>query len=518
MGAPCAPPPGEGGRNHHNGEGRLTRIAQARSGLSPANRGDASGARVLFAIHTSTVFAEPFRLARLLGQQGIEPVFVFAYQHWSADAYARNCKGAGIDVLELPPASHLWRRMLAGVALRSAIVHRRRPSIVTSFLMEFFGLLNSVASARAAFEKVRPDLLVLSIDLAGYDTCAYVKIARNRGLRILLLSSIMSIGLDQAEAHYNDSTYHVRGMCRRAVARMFPKWITRHRSRDLFRVPPGRVLAMELLRLSPPKPWLFNSSHADVITMESDAMWDYYLAAGMPASQMVVTGSTADDVMASVQAQAEMRREALCGSLGLPADKPILLTALPPDFLDQPGGRPECDFKDYESLADFWLQACGSIEGCNVVVALHPSVALSEAAKFERYGARVSALGTAELVTLCDVFVASISSTIRWAIACAKPVVNYDVYRYRFTDFIGVEGVLTLEEREEFIATLRRLFTDPGFAADIRAKQQRIASHWGRLDGCSGQRMVDLAKRLLLGGKPRLADPAKDPRNVHRLL
>ena len=65
-------------------------------------------------------------------------------------------------------------------------------------------------------------------------------------------------------------------------------------------VPAGRVLAMELLRLSPPRPWLFNSSHADVITMESEAMWDYYGAAGMPATQMVVTGSTADDVMAGV--------------------------------------------------------------------------------------------------------------------------------------------------------------------------------------------------------------------------
>ncbi len=56
-------------------------------------------ARVLFAIHTSTVFAEPFRLAGLLRQQEIEPIFVFAYKHWTADAYARNCKEAGIDVL-----------------------------------------------------------------------------------------------------------------------------------------------------------------------------------------------------------------------------------------------------------------------------------------------------------------------------------------------------------------------------------------------------------------------------------
>ncbi len=34
------------------------------------------------------------------------------------------------------------------------------------------------------------------------------------------------------------------------------------------------------------------------------------------------------------------------------------------------------------------------------------------------------------LVPLCSLYVASVSATIRWAIACGKPVVNYDVYRF----------------------------------------------------------------------------------------
>jgi hypothetical protein len=458
--------------------------------------------RVLFTIHTSTVFAESFRLAKLLKRDDIEPVFVFAYEHWTADVYARNCSDAGIRVYPNSDAdSFFGTRLLSAMASRLAFVHRRQQSIFSSFLWEFVALLHSLAVARAVFADVKPDLLILSIDLAGYDTGAYVKVARSNRRSILLLSSIMSIGLDQAEVHYNDAKYHVHGMLRRLVAHLFPRWVICHRGREIFRVPPGRVLAMELLRLSPPKPWLFNSSHADVINMESDAMREYYCAAGMPVAQMAVTGSTADDVMVGVFAEAEARREGLCRSLGFPADRPILLTALPPDFLDQPGGRPECDFADYEALADFWLKACSSIEDCSVIVALHPSVPWSEAAKFERYGARVSALGTAELVPLCDVFVASISSTIRWAIACGKPVVNYDVYRYRYTDFIDVDGVLTLEGQEEFITTMRRLVSDPVFAAEIRAKQQAVAAHWGRLDGRSGERMVALAKRLLPSAK-----------------
>ena len=131
------------------------------------------------------------------------------------------------------------------------------------------------------------------------------------------------------------------------------------------------------------------------------------------------------------------------------------------------------------------------------MIALHPSVPPADAVKYERYGARVAPLNTAELVPLCDIFVASISSTIRWAIACSKPVVNYDVYRYRYTDFIGIEGVLTMEEQQEFVSTLHRLFSDPPYADDIRQKQAAIAACWGRLDGQSGRRLVDLVRRLL---------------------
>ena len=58
---------------------------------------------------------------------------------------------------------------------------------------------------------------------------------------------------------------------------------------------------------------------------------------------------------------------------------------------------------------------------------------------------RIAARKTSELVPLCDLYVASVSSTIRWAIACGKPVVNYDVYRYRYTDFISLDGVLIID-------------------------------------------------------------------------
>lgn len=453
--------------------------------------------RILFAVHTSTAFVEPFRLAKLLAAEGMEPVFTFAFDHWTADSFTQECGSAGISVVKLPELTGAWNRLLAKLKWLALGTHRRWGWWGLHFLAEFLDLRASLLRVRATFDALRPDLLVMSIDLAGYDTGAYVKVAHQRGCKVLLISSMMSIGLDQAEVYYNNPDYHVRGHPRRWLARAFPHWVFRHRGRDILRCPPGRVLAMELLRIAPPTPWLFNSSWAEAFNMESDAMLEYYATAGIPRTQMVVTGSTSDDVMAAARAEAVERRETLYRSLGLPAGRPMLLTALPPDFLDQPGGRPECDFREYEALVDFWMKTCCSISSHNVVIALHPSVSLAEGAKFERYGARVAPLNTADLVPLCDIFVASISSTIRWAIACGTPVVNYDIYRYRYTDFIGIAGVITFEEQHEFKSVLHRLTSDQTYAEAVRQKQAEVAPLWGRLDGKSGQRLVDLARRLL---------------------
>jgi hypothetical protein len=453
--------------------------------------------RILFAIHTSTAFAEPFRLAKLLVREGIEPIFIFPFEHWTADTFAKECGAANISVYGLPALKRIWDRFLNKLMWWSRALCRRWGWWGVHFLVELLDLRASLTRVNVAFDTLSPDMLIMSIDLAGYDTGAYIKVAHQRGCKVLLISSMMSIGLDQAEVYYNNRDYHVRGYTRRWLARVFPHWVFRHRGRDILRCPPGRVLAMEILHIAPPKPWIFNSSWADAFNMESEAMLEYYAAAGIPREQMVVTGSTADDVMAAAQAEMIERREKLCRSLALPADRPLILTALPPDFLDQPGGRPECDFREYEALVDFWMKTCCGIRDHNVIIALHPSVPPADAVKFERYGARVASMNTAELIPICDLFVASISSTIRWAIACGKPVVNYDVYRYRYTDFDGIEGVLTFEEQHEFVSVLRRLTTAPAYALEIGKKQAAVAPRWGRLDGQSGQRMVDLVHHLL---------------------
>jgi hypothetical protein len=468
---------------------------------------------VLIVVHTTTFLTELIPLGQLLRERaGVETIFYCAFTHWTADRFAEACAQEGVTCLReplqqslresglpLPAARHgssldrglgsLARRLVGSLA-------SRLPGIGPGFVAESIAIKNQAATIDQLLDAVAPKLLVLGGDMVGYDTALCIKLAHARGVPSLIVPSTMSNGLEQAEVYIGDPNYHVRNWTGRLVATLFPKWVREHKGVQLFRCPPARVMAMELAGLAPPKPWIFNSGFADAIAMESQAMIDYYAEAGMKNRRMVLTGSLSDDAMAARVSSARSLRERLCSELGFDPAPPLVLVALPPDFLYVTGGRPQCDFKDYEALVAFWIESCARLKDCNCVIALHPSVDADEMRHIERDNVRIGGWKTAEMVPACDIYIASISSTIRWAIACGKPVVNYDVYRYRYTDFLGVAGVLATEEQQEFRDLLTRLVEDVDYRRLVAERQTAASTHWGMLDGRVGERMLSLTERL----------------------
>lgn len=473
---------------------------------NPARQNVRPVARVLIVAHTSTFLTELSLFGRLVrNRTDAEVVFYCPFVHWTANEFAKSCERDGVICLLSPvketvaryfsqPSSSTRRPGLTWRLLGR--IGRNFQGIGLSFVAEWNALAALTDEIDGLLAAIDPRLLVLGGDMAGYDTALYIKRARMQGVPTLIVPSTMSNGLEQAEVYFGDSNYHVDGWVRKLIAVLFPKWVRSHRGKRLFRCPPGRVLAMEFARLAPPQPWVFNSGRADAIAMESQAMIDYYAKVEMSGDHMVLTGSLSDDTMAEILRNAEALKNLLCAELDLKPNRPLILTALPPDFLYLQGGRPECDFQNYEQLVDFWIDSLVQLKDCSRIVALHPSVDVASMRHIERGGIRIGRRRTAEMVPLCDVYVASISSTIRWAIACGKPVVNYDVYRYRYTDFVEVPGVLTMEDQGGFRALLQRLATDSTFRESVAQAQQSVAVQWGLLDGRVGDRMLSLVDRL----------------------
>ncbi len=489
--------------------------------------------RVLIFCHMSTFFTELFREAILLQKSNnYEPMFLFRkYPTLSNDL--KECLKENIfcidengTVISAMSEVNTEKKIitteenLVSIAILRRSFTSKNVGLLPSFIKKplkfvFLRLAKNVKTIFASdaltlihelkelkkkyvaiFKIYQPHLLLLAGDQVGNDTPFLIKVAHNFGVAAIITPSTMTNGLEEREVYSKNPRHYLNNSANRLAGFLFPSWVIKYKGRKLIRVPGARVFAFEWLGVSPPAPWTFHSGFADCIAVESNAMLDYYLKAGLPSEKLKLTGSPVYDSLAQFMQNKAQLREKLYERMDLKMGKPLIVSALPPDSLYMVGGRPECDFQKYDELVEFWLKSLGSIRGYNVVISLHPSVDFDSSKHLEKFGVRIAKENIVHLIPLCDIFVASVSSTIRWAIACGKPVLNYDIYRYKYTDFNEVPGVLRVEEQTDFLKTLEQLAYDKKYYSDTAYAQAACSGYWGCLDGKAGNRILELIEKF----------------------
>jgi hypothetical protein len=364
-------------------------------------------------------------------------------------------------------------------------------------------------SARALRDVVRPpwllrtyrkllrhhevDLVVVTEDSVAGRSRALVATAARMGVPVLLLPFTIPNPHEAARILGRGSAYQA-GALARMLATLRPEWLLQVPEGRLIRVPVLQAIMTEIVAIAPKQPWIDNTGPA-IIGVESRAMQRLYRSMGVPDAQLVLTGSLADDVLELSMREREQRRSTLRERFRL-NDKPLLLCALPPDQLSRGGAISE--FASYQELLQAWTKALVSVaDRFAVVVRPHPRVDEAMLAPLRQAGLAICWDDTAQLVPLCDLYVAAISATIRWAIACGKPVLNYDVYGYRFDDYVGVDGILNVYDITAFNQTLTSLADEPGRLQSLTASQVSASPDWGHLDAGSALRVKALVARLL---------------------
>lgn len=466
----------------------------------PNGGADRKRGTILLVVFIPTHFAELIRAARLLRDSGrYRPIVWFAWPYREIERDVRVCEADGVSYLRDRPGSAVGVEAAQSAqpsppASAPAIAWSGVRKALSALPFPFTAVRSLARQGQQLYftrrivKRVRPAAVILAEDTVGYETAAVIKAAHERGAPSLIIPFTVANALEPAEFFFTDRARSFSRWSNRIVGRRYPRWIYVHRGRRLLRMPGEEVVAKEWWGLAPRLPWQMNSGQADAVAVESRIMDAYYRREGLPPPPLVVTGGISDDTLAEGLRDRAARRATLRAELELPGDQRIVLCALPDDRFALPGAPP--DFADYQELVHFVLRTLKAMPGCAVVVRPHPRSGDETRQLVAETGARISDRDTAALVPLCDLYVASVSATIRWAIACGTPVVNYDVYRLRLTDYDDVPGVLRVENRSEFEAVTRRLSTDPELFAAVRAQQEAVAPDWGQLDGQSGSRIL----------------------------
>jgi hypothetical protein len=429
--------------------------------------------------------AESLRIARKIGDKLRERIGV-AWAVWARVLGTRRYQRAAVALRRT--ALGRW----AAKVQRKAVFRRLRQPGSNGFLET---MLKAELRHRVTLTRLAADVVCLSEDIPGFHSGPFIRAAHRKGIPSVIIPFTIPNVLEIAEACIAKKVPWYLALDYRVAAVAYPRWSLMHKGRRLLRAHPGLIRASELRGMSPPNPWMTNSGRADRIAVESDRMLKVYRDAGFPEQQIVLTGSCADDFLHAALREKEARRSTLYRELKLPADRRLLLSSLVPDQL--PSGVPECEFDNYGELVEFWVRTLAAWnDKLNVVLKINPRYRREEFVYLEKWGVKVAPHDTIDLVPLADIYVASISSTLRWAIACGTPSINYDVYHYRYGDFSDASGIVHVEKKPEFAREVARMVEDRAHWEELHRRQMSDARRWAALDGKSTERLVGLFDEL----------------------
>lgn len=348
---------------------------------------------------------------------------------------------------------------------------------------------------------IRPDLLVVGQDPPGTELAFLLQAAGRRSIPRLIAPFAMFSIREVAEHAWSRRDFHADSRpLNHIVSRCFPHWVIRWKELDILRLPGSRAMALELLELSRGLPWSALTEPAEMIAADSEIAAASMLCAGVAPDRIKITGSPVQDQLAEYLIRREETRGRLVSELGIVGDRPLIVCGWPANIFPWLGGR-AIHYPDYDSLAHLWAESLASIRerhGVDVVATVHPKTLPEEFARLRDFNIGFRIAGAAELIAASDVFTTLNGSSITaWAIACGKPVLLFDCFETRYTDFNDVPGCLNVATESQFHAGLDRLCSDRGYREGLARAQAAVSEKWGRLDGLAGARLRESVANLI---------------------
>ena len=345
------------------------------------------------------------------------------------------------------------------------------------FLFFFVEYERSIILPNRVLREIDPSLVILSEESIIPGSVGYIKSAKKLGISTLIVPFTLGGHEEQASWMQYYEQFHMTNIYNRIVGFLFPSLVCEYRGRKFLRRLWYECIADKILQVIPPLPWEVVSGEADAVAVESLVMQKLYQDAGVDPMKLRLTGSLNDDLLyAGMQKRKKKRR-------------PTILVAFPPDHT-----YVNSVFMNYEEVVAFWVDALRKVKGWNIVIRPHPKTRLADLESFFKAGFTMSLENTASLIPACDLYIASVSATIRWAIACGKPVINYDVYGLVYKDYENTYGVLTLNTKSGFEYALQNINE---LSKELAELQKEDAHWWGKLDGKAGERMMTLIDQLV---------------------
>lgn len=274
-----------------------------------------------------------------------------------------------------------------------------------------------------------------------------------------------------------------------------PHWVKAGRFEGAVFYRPEVIFAMLSLDAPIQNPWIVHGGMSDVLCAENEIGLIQYREEKIPEQKLRLTGSPYCDTLVNAANSDPAASVALRRPQRITPGLTRILVSWPPSYHETYPGRNE--FDDYTSMTLNILLAIQALPGVEVTISLHPACPAELASTISAQGLAVTEEYLISLFGLHDIFVTYFSSTIRWALAAGKPVVNYDAYGLELSIYGEEPGFVNTASKTELLNALTALVTSEETFSRTSAEQIAVADRWGVLDGRCCERIMSEMEALV---------------------
>lgn len=398
-----------------------------------------------------------------------------------------------------------------------SVAGRSRGGLSTSLRTARDGTSRRLRLMNEVFDRFAPGIVISGQDYPLSITAVAAKIAEERGIKTIIIPFSMTPTTKEiAESFAERRINRVRSrMKRRLISQFGRKWLHLYRGRTYSRLSIAGIVAAELNDLDPPVPWLPNSGRG-IILAPSQQSVDYCTSAGIPESQLVLTGALWNDQLISSRPSRDERYKKLLEEMNIgahywrymrmpsetsykatettgTAGRRLLIISWPPNQWP----RKATGFSTYEAFSKAIVEMLAALVHAgyvNVAVSLHPTVVGTPVADLiVESGLFVLDDQLINVIDCADIFVATVSSTLLWSLQLGIPSINFDPYRYNYREFsqAGMIDALSLGELRARLISL--IDGDDAYESTKNSMMER-REYWTTTDGNSGDRILQSIK------------------------
>lgn len=331
-------------------------------------------------------------------------------------------------------------------------------------------------------------VLVVQDGVSG--NCALIHIAIENKLRVFICpyGAFSTKDFDDyLDERHNDGTLVIVGPpFGDYIKRKAAHWIRSMPYGEALIYDPAVILARVENGLDIPLPWVVHGGLATTLFSESEVMHRSYIEQGIAPEKCVLAGTVYCDAMWDELRTQVQYMSAFENASRLVPNRLSVLVAVPPSYHASRSNMNE--FEDYKAMALALARVGDNDPRIEVTLSLHPTTPEEDRAILKQAGVKLSDEWIVRLIPKHDVYISTFSSTIRWALACGKPVINYNAYGYKCADYSCVEAVFESRSIQACGDKLAWLVNEGNY--EISAKSLRdVRRLWGVMDGKNFERI-----------------------------